>query len=92
MARQTLTGEPAEGWFPEQRLSIEEAVAAYTKNSAWASFEEDIKGTITPGKLADIAVFDTDLMEVGASEPARLLDAKVNYTIVGGRVVYAREF
>ena len=92
VARQTLTGEPAEGWFPEQRLSIEEAVAAYTKNSAWASFEEDIKGTITPGKLADIAVFDTDLMEVGASEPARLLDAKVNYTIVGGRVVYTREF
>ena len=90
VSRQTLTGEPAEGWFPEQRLTIEEAIEAYTKNSAWASFEEDIKGTLTVGKLADIAVFDTDLMDVGAREPARLLDAKVNYTIVGGRVVYER--
>ena len=90
VTRQTLTGEPAEGWFPEQRLTIEEAIEAYTKNSAWASFEEDIKGTLTVGKLADIAVFDTDLMDVGAREPARLLDAKVNYTIVGGRVVYER--
>lgn len=90
VSRQTLTGEPAEGWFPDQRLTIEEAIAAYTKNSAWASFEEDIKGTLSPGKLADIAVFDTDLMDVGASQPARLLEAKVQYTIVGGKVVYER--
>jgi predicted amidohydrolase YtcJ len=90
VSRQTLTGEPAEGWFPAQRLTIEEAIEAYTRNPAWASFEEDIKGTLTVGKLADIAVFDTDLMEVGASDPAQLLDAKVEYTIVGGRVVYQR--
>ncbi len=88
VSRQTLTGEPAEGWFPEQRLTIEEAIEAYTKSPAWASFEEDIKGTLTAGKLADIAVFDTDLMEVGASDPGRLLDAKVQYTIVGGQIVY----
>jgi len=91
VTRQTLSGEPAEGWFPEQRLSIEEAIEAYTKGPAWAAFEEDIKGTLTPGKLADIAVFDRDLIDVGRNDPARLLDAKVLYTIVGGRVVYERE-
>ncbi len=88
VSRQTLTGEPAEGWFPDQRLTIEEAIEAYTKNAAWASFEEDIKGTLTPGLLADVAVFDTDLIEAGRSEPKALLDAKVLYTIVGGQVVY----
>ncbi len=90
VTRQTLNGEPEGGWFPDQRLTIEEAIEAYTKTSAWASFEEDIKGTLTLGKLADIAVFDTDLIEVGKSDPAKLLDAKVLYTIVGGRVVYER--
>lgn len=88
VSRQTLTGEPAEGWFPEQRLTIEEAIEAYTRNPAWASFEEDIKGTLTPGKLADIAVFDVDLIEAGREDPARLLEAEALYTIVGGRVVY----
>ena len=58
------------------------------KNPAWASFEESIKGTLTPGKLADIAVFDTNLVEVGKSDPSRLLKAKVRYTIVDGRIVY----
>ncbi len=88
VSRQTLSGEPAEGWYPEQRLSIEEAIEAYTKNAAWATFDEDVKGTLTAGKLADIAVFDTNLVEAGQEDPARLLDAKVRYTIVGGRVVY----
>ncbi|HWP37261.1 MAG TPA: amidohydrolase [Gemmatimonadales bacterium] len=90
VTRQTLTGEPKDGWFPQQRLTIEEAVEAYTRNSAWASFEEDIKGTLSAGKLADVAVFDTDLMDAGRTAPARLLDARVLYTIVGGRVVYQR--
>ncbi len=88
VSRQTLGGEPAEGWYPDQRLTIEEAIDAYTRAPAWASFEEDIKGTLTAGKLADIAVFDTDLVEAGRREPARLLEAKVLYTIVGGRIVY----
>jgi len=91
VSRQTLSGEPADGWFPDQRLTIEEAMEAYTKNAAWASFEEGIKGTLTPGKLADIAVFDTDLIEAGQTDPKRLLEAKVLYTIVGGGIVYERE-
>ncbi len=89
-ARQTLTGEPRGGWFSGERLTIEEAIEAATKNPAWASFEEPIKGTITVGKLADLAVFDTNLIEAGRTEPARLLKARVLYTIAGGKVVYER--
>ncbi|MFQ5742715.1 MAG: amidohydrolase [Acidobacteriota bacterium] len=90
VSRQTLKGEPAGGWFPDQRLTIEEAIEAYTKNSAWACFEEQIKGTLTPGKLADVAVFDTNLIDAGHDDPKALLDAKVLYTIVGGRIVFER--
>jgi len=90
VTRQTLTGEPKEGWFPDQRLSIEESIEAYTKGPAWATFEENLKGTLTPGKLADVAVFDTNLVDAGRKNPAQLLKAKVNYTIVGGRIVYER--
>ncbi len=88
VSRQTLNGEPREGWFPDQRLTIEEAIRAYTKDPAWACFEETLKGTLTPGKLADIAVFDTNLVETGRTNPSGLLKAKVLYTITGGRVVY----
>ena len=87
VTRQTIEGQPEGGWFPEQRISLEEALRAYTAAGAYASFEEELKGTIEPGKLADLAVLDTDLFE---TEPARWLDALVDYTIVGGRVVYDR--
>jgi predicted amidohydrolase YtcJ len=88
VTRQTLKGEPADGWFPDQRLTIEEALEAYTRGPAWAAFEEDQKGTLAAGKLADVAAFDTDLVEAGHAKPADLLKAKVLYTIVGGKVVY----
>ena len=88
VSRQTLGGEPSAGWFPDQRLTIEEAIDAYTRAPAWASFEEDLKGTLTPGKLADIAVFDTNLVDAGKSAPAELLQARVLYTIVGGKIVH----
>jgi hypothetical protein len=88
VTRQTLKGEPKEGWFPDQRLTIEEAFEAYTKGPAWASFEEDRKGALAAGKLADVAVFDANLVEVGRTKPADLLKAKVLYTIVGGKLVY----
>jgi predicted amidohydrolase YtcJ len=91
VSRQTLAGEPKTGWFPGERLRIEEAIEAYTKGPAWACFEENRKGTLTPGKLADLAVFDTNLVEAGRTNPAQLLKAKVLYTIVGGRIVYERK-
>jgi hypothetical protein len=90
VSRQTLKGEPAAGWFPDQRLTIEEALEAYTKAPAWASFEDDSKGAIAAGKFADVAVFDTNLVEAGRTNPARLLEARVLYTITGGRFVFER--
>jgi predicted amidohydrolase YtcJ len=87
VTRQTLTGEPAEGWFPEQRVSLEEALKAYTYGSAFGAFEETIKGTISPGKLADFAVLDTDLF---STSPDRWLKANVDLTIVGGKIVFSR--
>jgi len=90
VSRQTLMGEPRAGWFHDQRLTIEEALEAYTKAPAWASFEDDVKGVLAPGRFADIAVFDTDLVEAGRTDPARLLKARVRYTIAGGRIVYQR--
>ena len=90
VTRQTITGEPKGGWHPDQRLTIEEAMDAYTRAPAWACFEEKRVGTLTPGMRADLAVFDTDLIDAGHKDPARLLAAKVDYTIVGGRVLFDR--
>lgn len=87
VTRQTLTGEPAGGWFPEQRISVEEAIRAYTVNNALAAFEEDIRGSLAPGKLADITVFDRNLLEVPARD---LLQAEVLTTVVDGRVVFRK--
>ncbi|MEE8360601.1 MAG: amidohydrolase [Gemmatimonadales bacterium] len=88
VTRQTVTGEPADGWFPDQRFTIGEAIEAYTKAPAWASFEEDIKGTVSVGKLADLTVWGRNLIDLGYNDSAALLEAEVLYTIVGGRVVF----
>ena len=85
--RKTLTGEPEGGWFPGEIISIEEAIRAYTLNTAYANFEEDIKGSITPGKLADITVLDKNLLEI---DPMELPEVNTLYTIVDGRIVYER--
>lgn len=90
VSRQTLDGTPAGGWFPGERLTIEEALDAATRAPAWASFEEASLGSLQAGKLADLAVFDTNLVDAGARDPRRLLEATVLYTIVGGRVVHER--
>ncbi|MBM3296762.1 MAG: amidohydrolase family protein, partial [Candidatus Aminicenantes bacterium] len=87
VTRRTLTGEPAGGWFPEQRISVEEALRAYTINNARAAFEDALRGSLTPGKLADITVFDRNLLRI---DPRDILQAEVLFTIVDGRVVYRK--
>ncbi|MFQ6102996.1 MAG: amidohydrolase [Candidatus Glassbacteria bacterium] len=72
-------------FFPSQRMSREEALRSYTINAAFAAFEEEIKGSLAPGKLADITVLSRDIMTIPEDE---ILDAKVLYTIVGGKVAY----
>jgi hypothetical protein len=83
--RATLDGKNPGGWFPEQRLTIEEALRAYTFGAAYAAFQENDKGTIAPGKLADVVVLSDDLFRIA---PERTKDVHVVFTIVGGRVVY----
>jgi hypothetical protein len=85
VTRATLDGHNPGGWFPEQRLTVEEALRAYTQGSAYAAFEEKDKGTISPGKLADLVVLSEDLLRI---PPERIKDVRVEITIVGGRVVY----
>ena len=85
VTRQTLSGEPSGGWFPEQRITIEDAIRAYTYNTAYANFEEKTKGSIEVHKLADLVVLTKNLLQAG---PRDILDTKVVYTIVGGKIVY----
>lgn len=87
VTRQGLDGWPEGGWFPENKLSVYEALSMYTKNGAYASFEENIKGTITPGKLADFAVLDADPYKV---EPSALKDIAVLKTYLGGEITFEK--
>lgn len=88
VTRQTLSGQPAGGWFPEQRLTIEEAIRAYTYNTAYANFEEKIKGSIERGKVADLTVLSKNLLEIAPSEIPK---TEVLYTIVAGKIVYKKQ-
>jgi predicted amidohydrolase YtcJ len=85
VTRQTLDGKNPAGWIPEQKITLEEAIEAYTMGSAYAEFSENSKGSITPGKLADFVILDSDLFVLA---PEKIKDAKVVATIVGGKVVY----
>ena len=88
VTRQTVTGDPAEGWFPDERVPMETALRAYTLGTAYGNFEEAVKGTIEVGKLADLTVLSQNLFEISPSE---ILKTEVLYTIVGGRIVYRGE-
>ncbi len=87
VTRQTLDGQPPGGWFPEERVDVETALRAYTATNAWAAGEEGIKGSLTPGKLADLVVLDRDPFTVG---PAYLKELQVVLTVVGGEIVFQR--
>jgi predicted amidohydrolase YtcJ len=86
VTRQDNEGNPPEGWYPEERMSRLDALKSYTLNAAYASFEEDLKGTLTPGKLADVTVLSRDVLEVA---PPEILTTKVLLTVVGGEIAFS---
>jgi hypothetical protein len=88
VARKTVIGTPEGGWFPEQRISVEEAIKAYTINNALAAFEDDVRGSLAEGKLADITVFDRNLVKIPEDE---ILQTEVEYTIIDGNIIYEKK-
>ncbi len=88
VTRKDRSGEAGEGWFPDQRLSMEQAIELYTLGAAYGEFMEERKGMLKTGYLADMVIFDHDLMTIPYDE---IMKAKVDYTIVGGKIVYNRE-
>lgn len=87
ITRELPTGGPAGGWFPEEKIGLEEALDLYTRGSAYAEFAEREKGTLETGRLADVVVFARDLF---AASPREILSTPVDLTIVGGRIVFER--
>jgi len=88
VTRRTLDDRNPNGWVPEEKITVEQALTAYTVTGAYAEFQEREKGTLAPGMLADITILDRDLTRI---PPETIRDAKVVMTIVGGRVVYSQK-
>jgi hypothetical protein len=88
VTRQDLDGDPPGGWRPGQRLTIEEAVRAYTLDAAWAAGQEDERGSIEKGKLADMTILGSDIMR---ADPADIPGIKIAGTVVAGRIEYMAE-
>ncbi len=87
VTRRTLDGANPGGWVPEQKVTVEQALRAYTTVAAYASFEEDLKGMLRPGMLADFVLLDRDLTAI---PPESIRDTRILRTIVGGEIVYER--
>ena len=85
VTRRTLDDKNPDGWIPEQKISVEDAIKCYTVNSAYASFEENIKGTIETGKLADLIILSDDILTI---DPNKIKDVKVEMTMFDGKVIY----
>lgn len=88
VTRRTIDGANPNGWFPEQKISVAEAIKAYTLTNAYAVFEEREKGSISPGKLADLVVLSEDILTI---DPVRIENVAVDLTLVGGKIVYERK-
>jgi predicted amidohydrolase YtcJ len=86
VTRQTLDSKNPDGWVPEQKISVEDALKCYTIRAAYASFEENIKGSIKQGKLADFVILEKNLFEI---PPSEMRNVKVLQTAVGGKFVYS---
>ena len=87
VTRRTLDDKNPDGWIPEQKITVEEAIRAYTVNNAYAAFEEKNKGSIEAGKLADLVVLNEDILTI---DPVKIKDVKVDMTVFDGRVIYKR--
>jgi predicted amidohydrolase YtcJ len=87
LTRQTREGQPEGGWYPDQCLTVAEALRAYTIGAAHAAGESHIKGTIAEGKVADLIILDRDILEI---PPQDILGTQVEMTILGGEVVYEK--
>jgi predicted amidohydrolase YtcJ len=87
VTRRTLDDKNPNGWIPEQKISIEDAIKCYTINSAYAGFEENIKGSIEVGKLADLIVLSDDILTI---DPVKIKDAKVEMTMFDGKIIYQK--
>jgi hypothetical protein len=87
VTRATLDGKNAAGWIPEEKITLAEAIEAYTMGAAFAEFQEREKGSITPGKLADVVILSDNIFQL---KPEAIRNVKVQTTIVGGEVVYER--
>lgn len=85
VTRRTLDEKNPDGWIPGQKISVEEAIKCYTLNSAYASFEENIKGSIEVGKLADLIILSDDILSI---DPVKIKDAKVELTVFDGKIIY----
>jgi predicted amidohydrolase YtcJ len=85
VTRQGKDGQPPGGWYPNQRITVAQAVRSYTRTPAWASGVEHEQGSITPGKRADIVILDRDIFE---SDPMDIINARIILTVFGGRIVH----
>jgi len=87
VTRRTLDGKHPDGWIPEQKISVRQAVHAYTVGSAYAESQDDYKGSLQPGKLADFVVLSDDIFNL---DPVKIQDVKIDMTVSGGEIVYER--
>jgi len=81
----TPEGTPKGGWYPENRITVEAALRHYTRDGAYANFDEEVRGTLTPGKLADLVVLSKNILTV---PPTEIVKTKVLLTVMGGRDTY----
>ena len=88
VTRQSTDGQPLGGWWPEERISIEDAIRNYTAESAYASFDEKVKGQVAAGMLADLVVHSRDLLTI---PPREILQTEADITVFDGQVVYERK-
>src|SRR5262249_23586595 len=88
VTRRTIDGKNPGGWIPKQRVTVEEALRAYTRDAAYASYEDAHTGSLTPGRLADFVMIDRDITRI---PPEEIALARVELTVVGGRVVFDKD-